>query len=76
MYGRDLRSESQLKKRNFPNHINESQKQKTDKMQTNYLNLIFNDPGLLITFITLIAILIAAVVFVIKVKMVQRSKTS
>jgi hypothetical protein len=72
-----LRSESQLKQRSFPdNQINESQKQKTDKMQTNYVNLILSNTGLLITFLALIAILIAALVFIIKVKLVQRSKTS
>lgn len=45
-------------------------------MQTNYLNLILDNPGLLVASIVLIAILIAALVFVIKVKLVQRSKTS
>lgn len=45
-------------------------------MQTNYLDLIFNNTGLLVTFLALIAILIAALVFIIKVKLVQRNKTS
>jgi mono/diheme cytochrome c family protein len=55
---------------------NESQTTKTDKMQTNYLNLILTNTGLLITSLALIAILIAALVFVIKVKQMQRSKNS
>jgi hypothetical protein len=45
-------------------------------MQTNYSNLILTNTGLLITSLALIAILVAALVFVIKVKHVQRSKTS
>lgn len=53
-----------------------TQTTKTDKMQTNYLNLILANPGLLVTSLALIAILIAALAFVIKVKQVQRSKTS
>jgi mono/diheme cytochrome c family protein len=58
------------------NTTNESQTTKTDKMQTNFLNLILTNPGLLVTSIALIAILIVALVFVIKVKQIQRSKTS
>jgi hypothetical protein len=45
-------------------------------MQTNYSNLILSNAGLLITSLALIAILVAALVFVIKVKHVRRSKTS
>lgn len=58
------------------NAANGSQTTKTDKMQTNYLNLILNNTGLLVTALALFAILIAALVFVIKVKQMQRSKTS
>jgi hypothetical protein len=58
------------------NALNRSQTTKTDKMQTNYLNLLLSNPGLLITSLALVAILIAALVFVIKVKQMQRSKTS
>lgn len=58
------------------NAANGSQTTKTNKMQTNYLNLILNNTGLLVTALALFAILIAALVFVIKVKQMQRSKTS
>lgn len=55
---------------------NETQTTKTDKMQTNFLNTILTNPGLLVTSLALIAILITALAFVIKVKQMQRSKTS
>jgi len=58
------------------NTATESQTTKTDKMQTNYLNLILTNPGLLIISLALVAILIAALAFVIKVKQMQRGKTS
>jgi hypothetical protein len=54
----------------------QSQTTKTDKMQKNFLNLILDNTGLLVTALALFAILIAALVFVIKVKLMQRSKTS
>lgn len=45
-------------------------------MQKSFLNLILDNTGLLVTALALFAILIAALVFVIKVKLMQRSKTS